>query len=696
MPQAQEWPRANYVTWALLAGLLLWTGLAYFQRDSLRGEFLYDDNPFIVRNEEIRHLDHPFRFFTTKETYSLSGDFRIYRPLAALSFALNYHFSGLDPMPYHLVNIVGHLVNTAMLFLLLRLIVRSDVVAGLATLFFAIHPRNVEAVTWIASRSNVLFMFFFLAGFLCHLRVRQGGKAGLVFAAGSAAAYALAVLSKEMAITYPAVLLLFDVVFGWPWERKTLRRRAAYYGLLGLVGLGYLVVRTLVVRDVSQTLPHGGGWIWNWLFGIKCVAVYVLMTLAPVRLSIVYSLSVVQSAADWTLWASLATVTAMIAAIWTLRRRAPAVSFGLGFFLVTILPVAQVLPIKTTVNDRFLYLPMVGLGLALAWGAVALVQRAGFRPAAVATVGATTLAVMLFFTVQTVQRQKAWVDFPSLFAGARELYPDVPITHQAMGHWYLDQGEPAKAIKELETYAQMMGTEADPRGILFLALAYVKAEQSEKVVPLLERLAELHPDLTAAHLELGRAYLAQKRPERAVPCLRRAIELRQDLAPGYAELARALTAFGRPEEAIEALQQGRRALPQDALISVELGNALYSAGRVREALTIWQEGLSQHPDSPELAANVAWIYVTEKGDMAQPAEGLRMIRSVVERFPDKPAYLSTLSYALEANGQIEEAVRVDGQLLGLLGKDEPIRAETEAHVAALQKKLSTETRPPGE
>jgi hypothetical protein len=156
-------PKSNQTNWILIAVVALVTFGAYY--NSLGNSFVYDDNPFVINNDAIRNLGSIPHMLFSREAYSAGGRFNIYRPLATISFALDYHFWKLNPFGYHLTNALFHVFNAILLFILINLMFDSAPMAFFGSLFFAVHPVQTEAVSWIAGRGNVMFMFFFLVLF---------------------------------------------------------------------------------------------------------------------------------------------------------------------------------------------------------------------------------------------------------------------------------------------------------------------------------------------------------------------------------------------------------------------------------------------------------------------------------------------------------------------------------------------------
>src|SRR5712692_9504485 len=189
--------------------------------NSLGGQFVFDDTSIIQNNPQIRSLGitNLQHIFGSHYWQTVAGQGGLYRPVVILSYALNYAVGGFDPAGYHFVNVLLHALNSVLVFLIIHELFGDLVFAAWSGLLFALHPIRTEAVAYVVGRAESLAAFFFLVAWLCYIRRK------LVL---SAAAFLLAVLSKESAFTFLAVPLLTDyVVMVW------LPRRGARFSVPG-------------------------------------------------------------------------------------------------------------------------------------------------------------------------------------------------------------------------------------------------------------------------------------------------------------------------------------------------------------------------------------------------------------------------------------------------------------------------------
>lgn len=319
--------------------------------------FVYDDQWTIVQNPSIKQIVPAGRFFLDAQTGAspVTGMAQtIYRPLSSLSFALDFHFWGLQPFFYRLENVLGHFLAGLLLFFgLQRWGGLSRQASFLAAAVFWLHPAQVETVQWVTQRSNI----FCLLGILASLHFLSKSSASLKDRIFGIFFYGLALLSKEAAAVFPGLLFLID-------EDRSRRKRL--YGALVLLTLAYVLLRVAVVGQFGQREFRGGGFWDNMLIGGLSWLEYCKLLVYPAVLTVSHDQPV------WTPWESLwpwigflweALFLCGIVRLWTRGRRRE--SAALGWIYLGLFPVLGFFPTTTFAAERFLYIPIAGFAWIL-------------------------------------------------------------------------------------------------------------------------------------------------------------------------------------------------------------------------------------------------------------------------------------------------------------------------------------------
>ncbi len=387
-----RWSRCGLVL------LLLVVSLAYLP--SLSGGFLNWDDPWLLESNSL--LQQP----SWKVLWQIWTDFSLptrfafgaeYLPLRDTSHLIEAWVTGIRPLPLRLVNLVTYLGVVCVVYRLMRKQLRSELAALAVTAAFALHPVHVESVAWLAGRKDLLAMLF--AALAMHAYVSRRNH----FVWTTALWFLLAMLSKSMSVALPLLLPLFDI---WVGRRPSLR--AIGFSLLAVALV--MPIHLYVGQLVGMMEPRAGGSLYLQLATMGPVWLrYVAVLLWP------FSCSLVQEVPTLTRWTAVsalgyAAIGAGVAlALWKWRHGRVEWLVALGFFLLPLLPVSQVIaPLQNRMADRYLWWSVMALGVLLA----VLVERWPKSGAAF------TLVILVFWTAVTAERAALFGDSALVFADA--------------------------------------------------------------------------------------------------------------------------------------------------------------------------------------------------------------------------------------------------------------------------------------
>jgi tetratricopeptide (TPR) repeat protein len=570
---------------ALPALLILAAGL-WIYAPALQGGWVWDDASEVTRNAVLRDPAGLARIW-------LAPAGSDYFPLTATVEWLEWRAWGEDPAGYHAVSIALHLLGAFLCWLLLaRLGLRRAWVGGL---LFAVHPLAVESVAWAAELKNTLSLPFLLLAMIAYLGYDAGrgrGAYGL-----SLGCFVLALLAKTSVVMFPCVILLH----AW-WRRqriagRDLRASAPFFGAalgLGLVTLSFQSHRALG----GWAIPWGGPASRAAVAGLN-LAFYFWKGVWPAGLLPVYPRWSVDppSAAQFLPWAALVLVAA---GAWARRATwGRHVAFGLGWFVLNLLPVSGLLPLAylhfAWAADHLAYVPLVGLiGLAVA-GLDRLPGRAA--PWAAVALVASLLAA------ESRRLVPVFHDEETLWTRVLARNPAAALADNNLGNLLAARGDTAGAIRHFAAALQTDPGYAEAHFDWGLALAL--AGRLPEAVPHYEAALRLRPDLAEIHLQLGNALLNLGRPGEAAGRYRAALRLAPDSAEAEGNLGVALAQLGDLPEAISHDEAALRLDPAYLPGLVNLGNALARAGRPADAVRRYQEALRRGAAGADLHYNLA-------------------------------------------------------------------------------------------
>jgi Flp pilus assembly protein TadD len=468
---------------------------------SFGGQFVSDDVVSVRGNPLLRSLawDNLVRIFT-------SFDDANYIPVKVLSLAIDYRLWGSSPTGFHVMNLALHVGGALFVLAILRRTGLSPGAATLAAALWAVHPLQVESVAWISERKNVLSGFFFFAAFRIYLDFSDRARARSYVA--MLGLYALALLSKMNTMVLPALCLAYEVAFRHRLRRRDLLASVPLFVLGGVVGW-----YTLRGSPVHADAWHGGSALVTWLSSTVVVFRYLATLLLPRDLVIQYQVHLYGSPLDVPVLLALTGLVAIATATFLLLWRRQRVAFWILWFFICLAPMLNVIPFRSLMQDRYMYLPLVGAIALVASTLDAMVRARSARTAL--AVAATVL--VLASAVRSHRQVEMWGSALTLWQGealTASLYaPDPP---------YVPEDRDAK-LAFLRAAAARQPVSAAVRNNL-AGMAY-SAGRLDEAISGFEAAAALARGDAVVLVNLGKAYAGAARLEDAERVLQRAVTL---------------------------------------------------------------------------------------------------------------------------------------------------------------------------
>jgi len=614
------WQDGKTLAW--LGAILAITFVCYWP--ALGSEFLrWDDPVYVTSNAYITHLSvHNITAMFTQP---------MVHPLTMLSLATNYAFSGLSPMPYHLTNVLLHLVNVCLTFFLARRLLAMDMYAALLTAFlFGIHPMHVESVAWVSGRKDVLFALFFLGAMLAYLAYldRKSRRAYVL----CLVCFILSLLSKPTAVILPIVLLLLDFLFSRPFSRGAILEKAPYFALSVVFGL--ITVDTL--SDATITSMTHFSFIERVQFASYGFVTYLWKFFLPLNLSAFYPYPTEPE--HYTLGFTLAPLGVLVlsaAAFWTLRHTR-LVMFGFLFYAAGLVLTLQFVTVNfALMADRYTYLPYTGLALVIAAGLRHLLsqrQQLLYPICVGVSICVGVLGYLCF------ERTHVWRDGNTLWTDVIEKYPGrIAQAYSQRGQYFHDHEKPGEAIDDFR-----MALEIDPRNYdaqTDLAIMYSIVGQFAEGVANFGRAIEIAPERPEAYANRAAALMALLRNEDALIDLTRSIELNPMQTVAYENRAIVYTRKGQHDLAAMDFSELLARNPRDEFMLNSRAIAYSQVGRHAEAIADLTAAIEISPQTWEYYLNRSYA----RNTVGDRAGALADIKAATDRGANvNPEYLRSL------------------------------------------------------
>ena len=583
----------------------------------------YDDRGYVYKNPNIQDgitLQAVKWAFTT-------GYVSNWHPLTWLSHMLDWQFFGPNAGGHHLTNLIFHIANTLLLFLVLRRMTNAFWQSAFVAALLALHPLHVESVAWVAERKDVLSTFFWILTMWAYLRyVEHPNVWRYLFAL---LMFALGLMSKPMLVTLPFVLLLLDY---WPIER--FGKRTIFYLIREKIPFIVFSTASSVITFLVQR--SGGSVVKTTVIPLQVFVSnafvsyvkYIEKMIWPSRLAVFYPHPLNHLPAGQVAAAILILLVISVLVIRLASGRRYLLT-GWFWYLGTLVPVIGFIQVgDQAMADRYSYVPLTGLFIIIAWGVPDLLTKWRYKKIVLVS---SAILVISAMSVCTYFQLRHWRNSLTLFQHALDVTENNYIAHLQMAIFLCEQQRLDKAVTEFQKYLQIRPNDPDA--------------------------------LNAFGVVLGRL----GRHDEAVRYLIKALQIKPDFADAHANIVYALTIRGNLDEAAVYLAKALQLDPNSALVHYHCGNILVKNGKINEAVTHFEKALQLKPDWVELMNTMAWcLAVNEKTAVRNPAKAVKLAQRACELTNyEEPELLDTLAVAYAAAGNFSKAIEVTGKALEL-------------------------------
>jgi len=621
-------------TWAVIL-LLTATAAAYWT--TLGNDFLWDDEMLVVSNSYIRNTTYLAPAFRTDLFHGHAGWVAThYRPLQTVSYMIDYAIWGLNPFGYHLTNLLLHALCVVLVYAMIRRFFGNIYVAFGAALLFAVHPVNTNAISYIAGRADPMAFAGMLGALLLfdsYCRQRS-----IVAFAGAVLCYLAALFSRENSMLFPVLVLLYSLIINHSSWRKA---------ILSALPFAVLAVALGVIRHyalTSQGQVSGFSWALpfsiRWQIPFRALATYFGLLVWPARLQMERQVVFGSPSLPALTAAGIAAAIGLVALA---RRQSREVRFGVLWFIVAVIPMLGIFSLNASVAEHWIYVPSVGLYLA--------VLTLPHRPLTRAIFAIAILALM----TRTIVRNRDWADAATFYARTIKAAPYSASVRANLSHEFAVNGNEDRALAEL-----LAAERLDPKYPtvkLKLAAAYMARGDRVQARAKLDECLALMPRNTAALLLAAEIVEQDNDLYRARQLLLAAMDTTSNPLP-WMRYAEFLQRHHENDKALTVVRQALTLEPGNAtlhnLAGILLADTGDRAGAEQEfrtattfdrhapdawinlgrlaarrdqwpaALTAYQRALQIAPDSPVAGYQIAIVH-WKLGDRAQAEQELRRV-----------------------------------------------------------------------
>jgi len=630
-----------------------------------------DDDQYLTENSLIQNpgWDSARRFFTEVLQPSKSG---YYQPTTMISLMVDYALRGRKDnlRQFHRTSLALHVINTALVILLLYLLFSQVPVVVGAGLLLGLHPINVEPIAWLSERATTLGSFFALLCLVIY--VRYAAKKNWKLYVGCLVTYALALMSKPTTIPIPLLMLLLDC---WPLRRAKHNDNDSVYGSIGraikeklpffaLAGIFAFIIYVSRSRISASPLimPTDRGVLSAPLIICHNIVFYLYKIVWPVKLSGLYPFPEPLGLSDPMILAGVLGTPVLIILLVISLRWTPGILIGWLIYFVALGPTIQIIGFSHAIaGDKYVYLPSIGLLMLLAL----LLHRLGKFPRIRFLTAVMVLLLAAGESVATRRHLAYWRDTVSLYEYMLTVSPNSSTAHNHLGSELERRGELDKAARH---FREAIRIEPDyAKAHYNLGLVLNNQGKVNEAISCYNQALLFNPDFFEAHYDMAVIMSRGGRFDQAIVHYRRALQLKPDHSTVHNNLGSLLAARGEFDEAINHFRYVVQIKPEYDKAHYNLGLALKKTGRLDEAFKEFQEALRLNPEYPATLVCIAHILAkhpeAKKRDLNQ---AIRLADRACELFKSQDISMLDMLAAVYAQAtQYDRAIAITQEMLDI-------------------------------
>ncbi|HTZ38683.1 MAG TPA: tetratricopeptide repeat protein, partial [Syntrophales bacterium] len=584
-----------------------------------------------------------------------------WHPLTWLSHMLDVELFGLDAGRHHQVNLLLHILNCLILFIVLQRMTGALWKSAFVAALFALHPLHVESVAWVAERKDLLSSFFFLLALLAYARyARSRGVWDYLLVV---LLFALGLLSKPMVVTFPFVLLLFDF---WPLGRFTFvsqegpvpaessaaervvaliqANRRLFVEKIPLLALSVILsVVTFIAQRGAMKALEAVPFDARVLNAIVAYVEYLYRFVFPVDLAALYPYQSV----SWGQVLVAIVVLAVVTVLVVLRRKNPSLMVGWFWYLGTLVPIIGLVQVGLQASaDRYTYLPSIGLFILLTWWIDEASSRLPYRAAVLSTGAFLSLAGL---SVLTVTQAGTWVNSEAFFTHALQVTRGNYVIHSNYCAWLSGQGRMEEATWQCNEALRIKPDDSDAR--YNLANILVREAKYPEAIAQYREVLRTAPENIMARNNLALCLVQVGERREAAEQFQEILRLNPQFGPAKQNLSMLAAAEEKTKQPAGAGSAPGAIAGGSLKESMRLGHEAVKKGDLDGATVHFREAVRLAPEDPaaRIGLGLALAYKREFDD------AIVQFRAAQKLSPNNAEVLNSLGVALMQKGQLDEA-----------------------------------------
>ncbi len=613
-----------------------------------KNEFVFDDTEIIVNNKSIHDIGNIKAVLTTNYWHQ-QANAGLYRPVVFLSFAIDYFFWADNPSGYHLFNLIFHILTSILLYMILMVFFDNRSTALLAALFFSVHPVHTEAVTGIVGRAEVFSVFWFCMGWFLFLKMYKEDRK--IFLIPSIISYFLALGSKENSFVLP-VILLFSIYF---FEKKSfyknLKRNFFYLIIYSLVFIIYMLIRWRVLGSIGPEgseqffYDRSNGTVFCTM--LTSIAWYFKLLFLPTNLIGVYRhWTIYTTFFNWKVLVSFGIVFTVIGLAVLFFKQKKIWQFFCLFFLITLLPVSNIIRIGDIMAERFLYLPSIGFCAVFAF-----VLRRRLLSGSSRKQICCSLVIIVCFASYILKRNHEWKNSVIFWEATLKDIPQSYCGNYNLALAYAGKNRKRKALEILEK--SLIRGEKDKEAVNFAAQISYDTGRYDRAIYYDNIALKTNSNDAGVYSRLALSYMGKKMYDKALQFCNIGLSNGFDKVLILHTMTRIYLSMGDLDNALSCAGKAVVYDKKNALSYIKLADCYKRKGDLNGAVENYIKALRLEPNNLQGLDGLGKVFF-KKGDFVR---AVKVWKKAIRISRGDDSFLYYVGIAYEKNGDFREAVR---------------------------------------
>lgn len=577
---------------------------------SLKNDFAWDDRYLITDNPYVKNWHYLPGIFTSHLYEGSEINSNFYRPLQALSFIIDYSIWKLNSFGYHLTNLLLHILNSALIYLIVIIISSSSLVAFLTALMFGISPVISGVTYYIPARADLLMAFFVLVSMLFFIKYMEN-KRRVHFFIFSIASFILSLLCKEMAVILP-FLLVMELFRNR--EKKTALKTLLPYFIILLV---YIFLRVTILnfikgpnKFIDYSFPAAIPLWKRILTDFNVIATYIRLLLFPFDLYMQRFIRPAVKLFEINVLLPMLLIIVLAVIARKILRNNKVFLYGITWFFVCLLPVLNIYPVSVFLHEMWLYLPSIGFFIVFGVVFQDIIKP---RMGKILSTGLIVL-FLAYYALFTISYGKTWKDSISLYHNIlkyKDGNPFIYLIYDNLAMAYYDKGELDKSIKYCEKSMSM--SSGRPEVYCNLGVVYMAAKKPVRAINFFKKAIKLKRNHVPAYCNLGHAYSSIGLENKAIKISEAAIAIDPGCFKAYCNLGYVYSKKGDIDKAIEVFKKAKKIKGEENEPYYCLGTLYIKKENYEGALEEYNRILeSGEPQDFRFYNALAFVYIKNK------------------------------------------------------------------------------------